>query len=92
VVVVYRRSEPGAVAEQARLGVVASRKAGNAVQRNRGKRHVREWFRRLGTRAPKGTDVVVILRAGCDADWTGICRELDGSLAKALRSTPNASR
>jgi ribonuclease P protein component len=45
----------------ARLGIVASRKLGDAVRRNRAKRLIREVFRR--TDAPKrGIDVVVIPR------------------------------
>jgi ribonuclease P protein component len=45
----------------AKLGITASRRVGGAVQRNRVKRAIREWFRhdkhRLG-----GVDVVVIAR------------------------------
>jgi ribonuclease P protein component len=45
----------------ARLGIVASRKLGDAVRRNRAKRLIREVFRR--TEVPKhGIDVVVIPR------------------------------
>ena len=45
----------------ARLGIVASRKFGDAVRRNRAKRLIREVFRR--SEAPKlGMDVVVIPR------------------------------
>jgi ribonuclease P protein component len=42
----------------ARLGVVASKKVGNAVERNFAKRRLRELFR-TGDR-PSGLDVVVI--------------------------------
>jgi ribonuclease P protein component len=47
-----------------RLGVVASRKVGNAVVRNRCKRLVRELFRRHPEAFPRGADVVVIVRPG----------------------------
>lgn len=47
-----------------RLGVVASRKVGGAVQRNRAKRLIREVFRRGADLFPPGLDVVIIIRAG----------------------------
>jgi ribonuclease P protein component len=47
-----------------RLGLVASRKVGGAVDRNRAKRLLREAFRRFPELFPVGVDVVVILRAG----------------------------
>ncbi|MDH3589076.1 MAG: ribonuclease P protein component [Gammaproteobacteria bacterium] len=47
-----------------RLGLVVSRKAaGNAVQRHRLKRRIRESFR-LGQHELPGADIVVIARAG----------------------------
>ncbi len=48
--------------EGARLGVVASRKVGNAVVRNRAKRRFREIFRRHPEVLPASADVVVIMR------------------------------
>jgi ribonuclease P protein component len=47
-----------------RLGVVASRKVGCAVMRNRCKRLVREAFRIHQHALPRGLDVVVIVRPG----------------------------
>ncbi len=52
--------------EPSRLGVVATKKVGNAPARNRGKRLCRELFRRGGDFVPNGFDLVVILRNGAD--------------------------
>lgn len=53
---------PGTAAP--RLGVVASRKVGPAVARNRAKRLVREVFRLHPEVFPAGLDVVVVVRPG----------------------------
>ncbi len=45
-----------------RLGVVASRKVGKAVARNRAKRRMRELFRRNSMLLPYPMDVVAIAR------------------------------
>jgi ribonuclease P protein component len=45
-----------------RLGVVASRKSGNSVVRNRVKRVLKEYFRLNRERFPEGTDTVVTVR------------------------------
>jgi len=55
------RSEQG---EANRFGVIASRRVGNAVIRQRGKRIFREIFRRNEAALPPGSDVVVVIRAG----------------------------
>jgi ribonuclease P protein component len=46
-----------------RLGIVVTRKVGNAVVRNRVKRTARETFRKLPDFVPTGIDLVVIARA-----------------------------
>lgn len=49
-----------------RLGIVVTRKIGNAVQRNRIKRVCRECFRAWPDLVPDGIDLVVIARSGAD--------------------------
>lgn len=60
VVLLERRADDG----PPRLGVVASRKVGPAVARNRAKRLVREAFRLLAWTLPRGVDLVMITRPG----------------------------
>lgn len=45
-----------------RLGITVGRKAGHAVERNRFKRRVREWFRRHRAEVETELDIVVIAR------------------------------
>ena len=47
-----------------RLGIIASRKVGNAVSRNRCKRIMREIFRKNKQLFPQGADIVVVVRRG----------------------------
>lgn len=47
-----------------RLGITASRKVGPAVQRNRVKRGIREWFRCSRGEFEEDVDIVVIARSG----------------------------
>ncbi|MFT4901997.1 MAG: ribonuclease P protein component [Lentimonas sp.] len=49
-----------------RLSVIASRRVGNAVKRNRGKRSFREIFRRHQNLLPPHSDVVLVLRSSFD--------------------------
>ncbi|CAI2717416.1 Ribonuclease P protein component [Nitrospina watsonii] len=46
--------------EHHRLGIIASKKIGNAVARNRAKRKIREVFRHQKQIASTGMDIVVI--------------------------------
>jgi ribonuclease P protein component len=62
VLLVYAREESG----NARLGIVASRKVGPAVTRNRAKRLVREAFRTTRDLWMPGIDLVVIVRKPLD--------------------------
>lgn len=49
-----------------RLGVIASRRVGNAVVRNRGKRLVRRLFYKYKHYLPAGSQLVIVLRLGFD--------------------------
>ncbi len=51
---------------QRRLGVIASRRVGNAVKRNRAKRQVREIFRLNQECLPPECDVLIIVRSQFD--------------------------
>ncbi len=55
---------PATAPKLARIGIVASRKVGPSVVRNRAKRLVREAFRLHPEVFPAGLDVVVIVRPG----------------------------
>lgn len=72
--------EPGpGVAEPrrapSRLGVVATRKVGDATMRNRIKRLCRECFRLWPGFVPDGIDLVVIAREGADELTLGRVRD-----------------
>jgi ribonuclease P protein component len=90
------------VPERARIGIVVTRKVGNAVARNRIKRVCRECFRQWPDLLPDGVDLVVIARQGADrlglsearAEWAGAARQLRRRAEEALaqgRSMPHVS-
>lgn len=45
-----------------RLGITATKKIGNAVERNRAKRVIKEAYRLLETQLPVGFDFVIVAR------------------------------
>jgi|SRR4051812_11587427 ribonuclease P protein component len=68
-----------------RLGIVASRKLGDSVHRNRAKRLIREIFRRT-VRLPsgKGLDVVVIPRRELfDAAYSSLQADLSATIRRS---------
>lgn len=65
-----------------RLGVIASRRVGNAVVRNRAKRLFREVFRKNQAALPPACDVIIIVRKAYEHfDF----EELEGRYLKACR-------
>lgn len=79
---VFRRNGSG----HSRLAVVASRKVGPAVVRNRVKRRFRELFRRNKVLLGEPLDLIVITRPESgEAAWTELRDAYTSSLATILR-------
>ena len=74
----------------ARLGIVASRKLGDAVRRNRAKRLIRDIFRRTGTLpAGQAFDVVVIPRRELfDAAYPSLESDFRSALERGAARLP----
>ncbi len=81
---VFRDRDPSSESQGARLGIVASRRAGRAVRRNRAKRLIREVFRARYHELPSGDYVLRMvgsLETCRDAELTAA---LCGLFAKPL--------
>jgi ribonuclease P protein component len=77
----------------ARLGVVASRKVGGAVSRNRAKRLLREAFRRHKGELVPGLDLVIIAHAELpERRFAEVERELAGILPEIRRRALHLAR
>jgi ribonuclease P protein component len=70
--------------ERSRLGLIVGRRTGNAVERNRAKRILRETFRRMHREIKDGTDLVV--RTG-PLITARSSREIADDFRKALENT-----
>lgn len=72
---------PDGLDDRTRIGVVAGKRVGGAVVRNRAKRRVRESVRLRYDRLERGWDIIFIVRSqAADADF----RALDGAVAQLL--------
>jgi ribonuclease P protein component len=69
-----------------RLGITASRRIGNAVQRSRARRLIREAFRAFFAELPASLDIVVIVRRPLEE------RKLDSLLDEWRRALPRIRR
>jgi len=81
--------QPGAPAAllAPRLGIIVTRKLGNAVARNRIKRVCRECFRLWPELLPPGIDLVVVARQGADELGLAQVRAEWGEVSGRLRRT-----
>jgi ribonuclease P protein component len=71
-----------------RLGIIASRRLGDAVTRNRAKRRIRELFRQEAPSAASGRtlDIVVIPRRELvDAPFAALRSELSSAISRLRR-------
>ena len=59
-----------------RVGVIATRRLGNAVARNRAKRLLREAFRKQQTSLPPGSDLVLVARRRIHGKSSGEVEQL----------------
>lgn len=70
---------------QTRLGIIASKKVGSAVRRNRVKRIIREFFRINKHLLPPRQDLLVIVHRGAgDVDTGLLNQELESLIEGAL--------
>jgi ribonuclease P protein component len=69
-----------------RIGITATRKMGNSVERNRARRLVREVFRKNKWLVPQGVDIVInVKRSLAEASY----RDLEGDFITFLERASN---
>lgn len=70
--------------KKVRVGITTSKKVGNAVQRNRSRRVIREAFRALAPRVRPGFDLVLVARGKTPyVKSTDVRRQLERQLQAA---------
>ena len=78
-----------AAAKGARLGIIASRRVGSSVRRNRAKRVIREWFRAASGLGDD--DMVVVVKTGAETlSAAKAAAELTAVAARAAKSAPTS--
>ena len=73
------------IQEPLRIGITIPKKTGNAVQRNRWKRLIRESFRIQREKLPSGYDFVVRPKRGASPDWIAIKKSIPRLASKAAK-------
>lgn len=75
-----------------RLGLAVSKKAGNAVVRNRWKRRIREAFRLQRAQLPHGLDLIVLPKRGANPEFAKIHRSLGKLVVRLAESVARKQR
>jgi len=71
------------------MAAVASRKVGDAVERNKARRRAKDLFRRNKSLIVRPLDILVIARKSmADAPWTALREEYRKAIEAAGRSLP----
>ena len=74
---------------QVRVGITTSKKIGNAVQRNRSRRVIREAYRGLASRVRPGVDLVFVARGKTPyVKSTDVARHMERQLQAAVVLLP----
>ena len=80
---IAKKRDSSSLINHSRIGIIASRKVGNAAVRNRAKRIFREIFRLNQDLLPHPTDILIILRSSYIKESY---EELENRFIKACKS------